>query len=61
VWIPEGKRQLGRPKCRKKNNIKMDISEMGWEGMDWIDLAKDKDECKCGSKFYYIRVNVFPD
>jgi hypothetical protein len=37
----------------------MDILEMGWEGMDWINLAKDRDECKCGSKFYYIRVICF--
>jgi hypothetical protein len=38
----EGKRPLGRPRHRWKDNIKMDRQEVGW-GMDWIDLAKDRD------------------
>jgi hypothetical protein len=38
----EGKRPLGRPRCRMEFNIKMDLQEVGW-GMDWIDLAKDRD------------------
>ena len=42
VVRPEGKRPLGRPKCRWQNNIKMDLQEVGW-GMDWIELAKDRD------------------
>jgi hypothetical protein len=36
---PEGKRRLGRPRCRWVDNIKMDFREIGWGGMDWIDLA----------------------
>jgi hypothetical protein len=28
------------------NNIKMDLRQIGWGGMDWIDLAKDRDQCK---------------
>jgi hypothetical protein len=32
----EGKRPLGRPRCRWKDNIKMDLKEVGCEGMDWI-------------------------
>jgi hypothetical protein len=36
----EGKRPLGRPRCRCNDNIKMDLREIGWGGMDWIDLAK---------------------
>jgi hypothetical protein len=35
----EGKRPLGRPRHRWENNIKMDLREIGWGGMDWIDLA----------------------
>jgi hypothetical protein len=39
----EGNRPLGRPRCRWENNIKMDLQEVGCEGMDWIDLAQDRD------------------
>ena len=39
----EGKRQLGRPMQRWKGNIKMELQEVGWGGMDWIDLAQDRD------------------
>jgi hypothetical protein len=39
VGEPEGKRPLGRPRCRWVDNIKMDVREIGWSGMDWIDLA----------------------
>jgi hypothetical protein len=41
---PEGKRPLGRPRRRWEDNIKMDLREMGWGGMDWIDLAQDRDQ-----------------
>jgi hypothetical protein len=41
---PEGKRPLGRPKHRWKDNIRMDLREVGWEGVDWIHLAQDKDQ-----------------
>jgi hypothetical protein len=34
VGKPEGKAPLGRPRCRWVNNIKMDLSEIGWDGMD---------------------------
>jgi len=36
VWKPEGKRPLGRPRCRCEDNIKMDLQEMGCGGMDLI-------------------------
>jgi hypothetical protein len=42
VGNPEGKRPLGRPRCRWVDNIKMDLIEIGWDGMDWIDLAQDR-------------------
>ena len=40
---PEGKRPLGRPRRRWEDNIKMDLKEVGCGGMDWIDLAQDRD------------------
>ena len=43
VGKPEGKRPLGRPRRRWKDNIKMDLQEVGCEGMDWIELAQDRD------------------
>jgi len=41
---PEGKRTTGRPVCRWVVNIKMDLQEMGCVGMDWIELAQDRDK-----------------
>jgi hypothetical protein len=43
VRRPERKRQLRRRRCRVENNIKMDVQEVGWWGMDWIDLAENRD------------------
>jgi hypothetical protein len=43
VGKPEGKRPLGRPRRRWVDNIKMDLREVGWDGMDWIELAQDRD------------------
>ena len=43
VGRPEGKRPLGRPRYRRKNNSNMDHQEMGWGGMDCINLAQDRD------------------
>jgi len=39
----EGKRQLGKQRCRWEDNIKMDLQEVGWGSRDWIDLAQDRD------------------
>jgi len=53
VWggEPERKRSLGKPKRRREDNIKMDLQEVG---MDWIDLAQDRDRwrssCKSGDE-----------
>jgi hypothetical protein len=44
VGNPEGKRPLGRPRCKWVDNIKMDLREIGWDGMDWIDLAQNRDQ-----------------
>jgi hypothetical protein len=46
VAEPEGKRPLGRLICRWVDNIKMYIRGMGWDGMDWTDLAQDRDQWK---------------
>jgi hypothetical protein len=43
VGKPEGKRPLGRPKCRWVDNIKMNLRDVGWGGIDWIDLAQNRD------------------
>jgi hypothetical protein len=39
----EGKKPLGRPRRRWEDNIKVDLQEVGWRGMDWIGLAQDRD------------------
>jgi hypothetical protein len=40
---PEGKRQLGRPRRRWEDGIGMDLREIGWGSVDWIQLAQDSD------------------
>jgi hypothetical protein len=42
VGKPEGKRSPGRRRCRRVGNIKMDLREIGWDCMDWVDLAQDR-------------------
>jgi hypothetical protein len=42
VGMPEGKRPLGRPRRRWVNNIKIDLREIGWDGVDWIEMAQDR-------------------
>ena len=42
VGKPEGKRPLGRPRCRWEDNIKMDVQDGGGRG-DWMELAQDRD------------------
>jgi hypothetical protein len=43
---PEGKIPLGRPRRRLVDNIKIDLGEIGWDGMDLINLAQDRDQCR---------------
>jgi hypothetical protein len=40
---PEGKRPLTKSRRRWEDNIKMDLQEVGWGGMDWIELAQNRD------------------
>jgi hypothetical protein len=44
VGKSEGKRLLGRPRRKWVDNIRMDLIEIGWHGMDWIDLAQDREQ-----------------
>ena len=39
-------RPCGRPRHRWENNVEIDVKEIGWEGMDWIELVQDRDKCK---------------
>ena len=43
---PEGKRPLGKTRRTLKNNIKLDLQEVGCGGMDWIDLAQERHRCR---------------
>jgi hypothetical protein len=40
----EGKRPLGRPRHRWEDNIKLDLREVGWEGVDWMHLVQNRDQ-----------------
>jgi hypothetical protein len=44
VGKPEGKSPLGRPRRRWVDNIRTDLREIGWDGMNWIDLTQDRDK-----------------
>jgi hypothetical protein len=46
VGKPEGKRPLGRQRRRWVASIKMDLREIGWDDMNWIDLAQDRDQLR---------------
>jgi len=43
VGKPEGKRPMGRPRCRLEDNLKMDLKEVGGGCEDWMELAQDRD------------------
>jgi hypothetical protein len=40
----EGKRPIGRPICRKVDNIKINLTEIRWDDMDWINVVQDSDQ-----------------
>jgi hypothetical protein len=56
VRRPEGKKPLRRPRHRWEDNIKMDLQEVGWWGMDWIDMAQDRDRWALVSAVMNLRV-----
>ncbi|KAJ4431673.1 hypothetical protein ANN_20273, partial [Periplaneta americana] len=53
VGRPEGKRPLGRPRCRWEDNIKMYLREVGYDDRDWINLAQDRDQWRA-----YVRAAI---
>jgi hypothetical protein len=66
VRKPDGKRPLKRPRRRRKDNIKMDLQEVGYRSRDWIELAQDMDRwraiCDCGNKpSGFIKCGEFHD
>jgi hypothetical protein len=44
LGTPECKRPLGRPRRTMVDNIKMDLREIGWNAVDWIDIAQERDQ-----------------
>jgi hypothetical protein len=50
VGKPEGKRSLGRPRRTWVDNIKIELRGIGLDGMDWIDLAQDRDQWRALAK-----------
>jgi hypothetical protein len=44
VRKPEGKKPLGRPRRRWEDGIRMDLRETGWRSVEWIQLARDRDQ-----------------
>jgi hypothetical protein len=57
VGKPEGRIPLGRPRRRWEDSIKMDLREIRWDGMDWIDLTQDRDRWRAlVNTVMYLRV-----
>jgi hypothetical protein len=56
VGKPERKRPLGRPRRRWVDNIKIDMKEIRWDGVDWIDLAQDRDQWRA---LVYTMMNLW--
>jgi hypothetical protein len=61
----EGKRPLGRPRRRWVDNVKMDLREIGWDGIDWLDMAQDRDQwrslvnIKCCKVLEWLTIGIF--
>jgi hypothetical protein len=55
VGKPEGKRPLGRPRCRWEDGIRMDLREIDLGGVDWIRLAQDRDWWRADSAVMNLR------
>jgi hypothetical protein len=57
VGDPRGKRPLARPRCIWVDKIKLDFAEILWGGVDWIDLAQDRDKWRAlGNVVMNLRV-----
>jgi hypothetical protein len=55
VGKPEEKRPLGRPRCRWVDNLKINLREIGWDGVDWIDMAQDREPVEGSSRRAQLR------
>jgi len=44
LWSENAKRPLGRPRRRWEDNIRVDLREIGWEGVDWMHLVQDREQ-----------------
>jgi hypothetical protein len=53
VGKSEGRRPLGRPRCRWLDNIRTDLVEVGWGDVDWIGLAQGRDRWRAPCEFGY--------
>jgi hypothetical protein len=51
VGNPEGRRPLGRPRPRWLDNIRRDLEDVGWDDVDWISLAQDRDRWRSSCEF----------
>jgi hypothetical protein len=59
VGKPEGKKPLGRPRHRWVDNIRMDLGEVGWDDVDWIDLAQDRNRWRAlVNSVFNLRVSL---
>jgi len=56
-WLEnlKGRGRIGRPRCKWEDNIRMDLKEIGWEGVDWINLAQDRDQWR---SLVYVVMNL---
>jgi hypothetical protein len=53
---PEGKRPLGRPRHRWEDGIRMDLREISWGSVDWIELAQDRDRWRAVVNMVILQV-----
>jgi hypothetical protein len=58
VGRPEGKKSLGRPRRRWEDNINIDVGGIGWDGMDWVDLAQDTTSGELLRTWYTVNLRV---
>jgi hypothetical protein len=60
-WLEnlKGKRPLGRSRCRWEHNIRMDLREIGWDSVNWMHVAQDRDQWRALVNTVSIRCGEF--